>query len=145
MGSARAANSVCSPPQPNPGLPGFGHFEICRKRASPQPAGEGVGVGVPRNSSPASEPISARSGRTLGNSSFSLATTPTPNPSPQGGGEHTESAALLSTQITGTRFSMFTRYCTGLVVVLGIACCSGTARDAAAQPVESFYKGRTVT
>ncbi len=40
---------------------------------------------------------------------------------------------------------MFTRYCTGLVVVLGIACCSGTARDAAAQPVESFYKGRTVT
>src|SRR5262249_43533254 len=38
--------SVCSPPQPNPGLPGFGHFKICRKRASPQPAGEGLGVGV---------------------------------------------------------------------------------------------------
>src|SRR3984893_870060 len=36
--------SVCSPPQPNPGLPGFGHFKNCRKRASPQPAGEGVGV-----------------------------------------------------------------------------------------------------
>jgi len=40
-----AARSVCSPPQPNPGLPGFGHFKICRKRASPQPAGEGWGWG----------------------------------------------------------------------------------------------------
>src|SRR5262249_13547782 len=46
--SARATNSVCSPPQPNPGLPGFGHFKICRKRASPPPAGEGLGVGVHR-------------------------------------------------------------------------------------------------
>src|SRR5258707_13261702 len=42
----RAAHSVRSPPQPNPGLPGFGRFKICRKRASPQPAGEGLGVGV---------------------------------------------------------------------------------------------------
>src|SRR6266436_6640323 len=41
-------HSVCSPPQPNPGLPGFGRFKICRKRASPQPAGEGLGVGVVR-------------------------------------------------------------------------------------------------
>src|SRR5262249_13689075 len=30
-----------SPPRPNPGLPGFGRLKICRKRASPQPAGEG--------------------------------------------------------------------------------------------------------
>src|SRR5258708_13254126 len=37
-----------SPPQPNPGLPGFGHLKTCRKRASPQPAGEGLGVGVVR-------------------------------------------------------------------------------------------------
>ena len=44
----RATISVCSPPQPNPGLPGFGRFKICRKRASPQPAGEGLGVGVVR-------------------------------------------------------------------------------------------------
>jgi hypothetical protein len=42
------ARSVYSPPQPNPGLPGFGHFTICRKRASPQPAGKGLGVGVAR-------------------------------------------------------------------------------------------------
>src|SRR2546429_152085 len=41
-----AAHSVCSPPQPNPGLPGFGRFKFCRKRASPQPAGGGWGVGV---------------------------------------------------------------------------------------------------
>jgi hypothetical protein len=44
----RAAKSVCSPPQPYPGLPGYGPFEISRKRASPQPAGEGLGVGVMR-------------------------------------------------------------------------------------------------
>src|SRR5262245_27875044 len=37
-----------SPPQPNPGPPGFGHLKVCRKRASPQPAGEGLGVGVVR-------------------------------------------------------------------------------------------------
>src|SRR4051794_40666434 len=47
-GSAQnvAAHSVCSPPQANPGLPGFAQFQVCRKRASPQPAGEGLGVGV---------------------------------------------------------------------------------------------------
>src|SRR5262245_29094185 len=45
---SKAAYSVHSPPQPNPGLPGFGCFKICRKRASPQPAGEGLGVGVAR-------------------------------------------------------------------------------------------------
>src|SRR5262249_25675871 len=43
---SEAAYSVHSPPPPNPGLPGFGHFKTCRKRASPQPAGEGLGVGV---------------------------------------------------------------------------------------------------
>src|SRR5262245_65909866 len=43
---AATAYSVCSPPQPNPGLPGFGRFKICRKRASPQPAGGGLGEGV---------------------------------------------------------------------------------------------------
>src|SRR6476469_8217966 len=41
-----AAHSVHSPPHPNPELPGFGRFEICRKRASSQPAGEGLGLGV---------------------------------------------------------------------------------------------------
>jgi hypothetical protein len=41
----RAANSVCSPPQPMPGLPGFGDLKTCRKRASPQPAGRGWGWG----------------------------------------------------------------------------------------------------
>src|SRR5262249_28062643 len=51
-----AAHSVCSPPQPNPGLPGFGRFKICRKRASPQPAGEGLGVGVHRRTTPAPHP-----------------------------------------------------------------------------------------
>ncbi len=45
MEPAQAANSVCSPPQPNPGLPGFGHLKICRKRASPQPPGGGAGGG----------------------------------------------------------------------------------------------------
>src|SRR5258707_1959944 len=44
----RATYSLCSPPQPNPGLPGFGHLKNCRKRANPQPAGEGLGVGVVR-------------------------------------------------------------------------------------------------
>src|SRR5262249_27029444 len=39
----RAAYSVRSPPQPTPGLPGFGPFKICRKGAGPQPAGEGLG------------------------------------------------------------------------------------------------------
>src|SRR5262249_19500258 len=29
---------------PKPGLPGFGHFKICRKRARPQPAVRWVGV-----------------------------------------------------------------------------------------------------
>ena len=43
---ANASRSVRSPPQPNPGLPGFGQFESCRKRASPPPGGEGLGVGV---------------------------------------------------------------------------------------------------
>jgi hypothetical protein len=41
-----ATYSVCSPPQPNPGLPGYGHLKICRKRTSPQPAGEELGVRV---------------------------------------------------------------------------------------------------
>ena len=40
-----AAHAVRSTPQPNPGLPGFGQFKICRKRASPQPAGVGLGGG----------------------------------------------------------------------------------------------------
>src|SRR5262249_33874366 len=38
--SCRALGVLPSPT--SPGLPGFGHFKICRKRASPQPAGGGV-------------------------------------------------------------------------------------------------------
>jgi hypothetical protein len=46
MVNSSATFRVGSPPQPNPGLPGFGHAYVCRKRASPQPTGEGLGVGV---------------------------------------------------------------------------------------------------
>src|SRR5215208_6073553 len=40
-----ATRTVCSPPQPTPACRGWSD-SYCRKRASPQPAGEGLGVGV---------------------------------------------------------------------------------------------------
>src|SRR6516165_1913200 len=74
MESARAANSICSLPQPNPGLPGFGHFSL--PEAGKPAAGWGrVGGG------------SCGDAPTLPHT-----TTPTPNPSPQGGGECAECA-----------------------------------------------------
>ena len=74
-----ATRSVRSPPQPNPGLPGFGHFKICRKRAGPQPAGEGLRVGVVRFFAGGATEISLHH--------------PLPSPPPQGGREQTEFAA----------------------------------------------------
>src|SRR5262249_27139293 len=48
-----APRTRCAPPpQPNPGLPGFGHFKACRKRASPQPAGEGWGPSAHHRTTP---------------------------------------------------------------------------------------------
>jgi hypothetical protein len=92
--SPHSADSVHSPPQPNPGLPGFGHLKICRKRASPQPAGEGLGVGVARffrrwrhralTAPPPSPPLPHKGGGS------------TPS---AGGGERTECGAQAS--ITG--------------------------------------------
>jgi len=80
----RATHSVRSLPQPNPGLPRFGQFDSCRKRASPQPAGGGLGRGVV---------VACDRGATT--------STPTPNPSPQGEGEDTEVAALQTNPTHG--------------------------------------------
>jgi peptide/nickel transport system ATP-binding protein len=77
-----AAHSVNSLPQPNPGLPGFGHFsEDAGSGQARSRLGGGLGRGVP-------------SGMSLPHS-----TTPTPNPSPQGGGGPTESAAKSGTPL----------------------------------------------
>ena len=49
MESNRAANSVCSlPPTKTLACQGLVTLKICRKRASPQPAGGGLGRGVVR-------------------------------------------------------------------------------------------------
>src|SRR5258707_8569537 len=40
------AHSVCSPPQPNPGLPGFGQFQNLPEAGKPAAGWGGVGVGV---------------------------------------------------------------------------------------------------
>src|SRR5229473_1630359 len=68
-----ATHSVGSPPQPNPGLPGFGHLKFGRKRASPQPAGEGLGVvrcgdTVPGRSDPLPTPPPQSPGQAPGQS-----------------------------------------------------------------------------
>ena len=44
--SRRALGVLPSPTKPRPA--GVCCFKTCRKRASPQPAGEGLGVGVPQ-------------------------------------------------------------------------------------------------
>src|SRR6266436_4631392 len=41
----RAAHSVCSPPQPNPGLPGFGQFQNLPEAGKPAAGWGGVGGG----------------------------------------------------------------------------------------------------
>src|SRR6266436_5402175 len=43
----RAAHSVCSPPQPNPGLPGFGQFQNLPEAGKPAAGWGGVGGGGP--------------------------------------------------------------------------------------------------
>jgi hypothetical protein len=61
-------------------------------------------VGVPRRSSQSVNQSAIGQKETLGNSSFDLATTPTPNPSPQGGGEHTDSASKSAERALVSRF-----------------------------------------
>ncbi len=75
-----ATHSVGSPPQPNPGLPGFGHLKFGRKRASPQPAGEGLGV--------------VRCGDTVPGRSDPLPTPPPQSPGQARGGEGADRASL---------------------------------------------------
>src|SRR5258706_1888028 len=41
----RAAHAVCSPPQPNPGLPGFGHLRFAGSRQARSRLGRGRGWG----------------------------------------------------------------------------------------------------
>src|SRR6476619_2412711 len=80
---AVAAYSVHSPPQPTPACRGWPDL-YCRERASPQPAGEGLGVGV-----------------VIGGPSSRHNYDPPPNPPPQGGREHTECAACVDPISTG--------------------------------------------
>src|SRR5258706_593119 len=68
-----AAHSVCAPPQPNPGLPGFGHLRFAGSGQARSRLGRGWGWG--------SESVDAFRATT---------TTPLPTPPPQGGREHTE-------------------------------------------------------
>src|SRR5204863_3963976 len=76
-----AAYSVCSPPQPNPGLPGFGHFRFAGSGQARSRLGRGWGWGwcsISQLAPPKSK-----------------CTTPLPTPPPQGGREQTEFAARL--------------------------------------------------